>query len=212
MTERLERVFSFIKKTPSLADVGCDHGYIAKACLDRDIAKNVIISDVSLKSLQKAEELLKDYGDRVVSVVADGFSGYPYIPKTAVVAGMGGEEIIHILLGSKELPENLVLAPQKNTDKVRRTLISLGYKIENDFTFYSAKKYYDLIVASVGNDEYSELEYLFGRDNLKDKSVAFINKINLDIKMLEGIVNSKTASQIAKSEAESKLEVLRGIL
>ena len=212
MTERLETVFSHVKKTPSLADVGCDHGYIAKALLDRGVCEKVIISDVSAKSLEKAEKLLKGYGDRVVSVVADGFSGYPYIPETAVIAGMGGEEIIHILKGASALPKNLVLAPQKNTDKVRRTLVSLGYKLEKDFTFFSAKKYYDLIVACVGKDFYTEQEYLFGRDNLKDKSNAFINKIKGEIKMYLGIVNSKTASQTAKAEAQEKLDALKGIL
>ncbi|MBR6737151.1 MAG: SAM-dependent methyltransferase [Clostridia bacterium] len=212
MTERLEIVFSHIKKTESLADVGCDHGYIAKACLDRGVTNSVIISDVSSKSLQKAKELLKNYGDKVVPVVTDGFTGFPFIPETAVIAGMGGEEIVHILLGANTLPKRLVLAPQKNSDKVRRTLTKKGYKIEKDFTFFSSGKYYDLITCSVGKDSYTELEYLFGRDNLKDKGKAFIDKINKEIELLNGVINSETASASSKAEALSRLAVLKEIL
>lgn len=212
MNERLKIIFSHVKKTPSLADVGCDHGYLAKACLDRNVAGSVIISDVSLKSLEKAKALLKDYSDRVVSVCCDGFSGYPYIPETAVIAGMGGEEIIHVLLESKKIPKNLVLAPQKNSDKVRRTLISLGYLIEKDFTFFSSSKYYDLIVATVGKDEYSENEYLFGRDNLKEKSTAFLNRLQLEVNMLNAIISNADASESAKLDAQTRLNKIKEIL
>ncbi|MBQ9781981.1 MAG: SAM-dependent methyltransferase, partial [Clostridia bacterium] len=119
MTKRLNELFSLIKSCDLFADVGCDHGFISQMVLDFGKAKKVIISDVSKKSLQKAEHLLKDYGNRVQSFVSDGFNGYDQIPDQAIIAGMGGEEIIKILQASKFLPNRLILNPMKNSDKVR---------------------------------------------------------------------------------------------
>ena len=90
--KRLDEIAKNIEKTDILADVGCDHGYISQKTLEKNLADKVIISDVSEKCLRKAEILLDKYikSERVISVVADGFKGYPFKPTTAVIAGMGG--------------------------------------------------------------------------------------------------------------------------
>lgn len=210
--DRLKVLFSLVDSGEVFADIGCDHGYLSKFVLEKDKYKTVIISDISAKSLEKAVSLLKPYGERVISVVADGFNGYPLTPNQAVIAGMGGEEIVKILLQAKTLPFSLILAPQKNSDKVRRTLISLGYKIINDFTFYSQNKFYDAIKAEKGEDRYSEYEFLFGRDNLKDKPEGFIKKLEKDSLLLYNILNSSTASESAKTLASEKLEKIKEII
>ena len=125
--DRLKVLFSLVDSGEVFADIGCDHGYLSKAVLDENRFNKVIISDISPKSLEKAVTLLKPYGERVISVVADGFNGYPLTPNQAVIAGMGGEEIVKILLQAKTLPYSLILAPQKNSDKVRRTLLNLAF-------------------------------------------------------------------------------------
>lgn len=210
--DRLNVLYSLIDSGEVFADIGCDHGYLSKAVLDGDKFKTVIVSDVSEKSLQKAITLLKPYGDRVISIVADGFNGYPLVPSQAVIAGMGGEEIVKILKGAKELPEKLVLAPQKNSDKVRKTLLLLGYKILKDFTFFSQGKFYDAISAEKGKDFYTETEIIFGRDNLKDKPIGFIKKLEKDACLMESIILSDTASSKAKSVAKLKLDKIKEIL
>ena len=133
MTKRLNQLFSLISKCRTFADVGCDHGFISKMVLDTEKAEKVIISDISKPSLKKAENLLKNYGDRVISVVSDGFNSYDDKPDQAIIAGMGGEEIIKILSSSEFVPDRLILNPMKNADKVRRFLHSVGYKILKDY-------------------------------------------------------------------------------
>ena len=126
---RFETLFNLIGSGEVFADVGCDHGYISEMVIKNGKYKKVILSDISSKSLEKAVNLLSKYGDRVKFVVSDGFESYDEIPNEAIIAGMGGEEIIKILSG-KILPDSLVLAPQKNTYKVRRFLLDNGINVK----------------------------------------------------------------------------------
>lgn len=153
MTGRLTEIFSKIDECTVFADVGCDHGYVAKEMLRRKKCKKAIISDVSAKCLNKAEELLRKEIDSgvAVSVVSDGFEKLPECD-LALVAGMGGEEIVSILEKAPFFPQKLVLQPMKNADKVRAALIKFGYKILIDYTFFSGGKYYDLIKAEKGKE------------------------------------------------------------
>ena len=209
--DRLSVLFGLVGSGETFADIGCDHGYLAEKVLKENKFEKVIISDISSKSLQKAIDLLKPYGDRVTAIVSDGFDNFTILPDEVVIAGMGGEEIVKILSNAKSLPKRLVLAPQKNSDKVRKFLILFGYKILKDFTFKDKNKFYDAIVAEEGVDEYSEEELLFGRDNLNAHGEAFVEKLELERKMLLDILNLETASTNSKRQAEEKLEIIRKV-
>ena len=205
---RFETLFNLIGSGEVFADVGCDHGYISEMVIKNGKYKKVILSDISSKSLEKSVNLLSKYGDRVKFVVSDGFESYDEIPNEAIIAGMGGEEIIKILSG-KILPDSLVLAPQKNTYKVRRFLLDNGYKILKDFTFYSQNKFYDAIKAVKGEDFYTPDELIFGRDNVKEKPEGFIKKVCFDIEVLNGIIADEKASKLSKETAKIKLIKLK---
>ena len=127
MTDRLNKIFNAIPKTKTFADVGCDHGYIAKEMLDSGKCEVAIISDVSAKCLKKAETLLNDYvlENKAIPIVSDGFKQLPKVD-TALIAGMGGREIISIIEGAKSLPETLILQPMKNCQEVRTLLLHKG--------------------------------------------------------------------------------------
>ena len=183
MTDRLREIFSSLPGCNIFADVGCDHGYIAKAMLDSNKCNLAIVSDISAKCLQKAQTLLKDYVDlgRAESVVSDGLKKINSAD-LVLIAGMGGEEIVAILENAPFLPERLVLQPMKNCDKVRVAVVNKGYRIEKDYCFSAEKKYYDLIVLTRGEDSLTEEEIEFGRTNILQRPRAFLerNKFFLD--------------------------------
>ena len=210
MKSRLDVLLSLVKSCNVLADVGCDHGLLAKSALTNGVCKKVIISDISSKSLDKAIELLKPFNDKILSFVCDGFTKYEGLADSAVIAGMGGEEICQILKGVKLLPKNLVLSPQKNTNKVRRLLLELGYKITKDFTFLDGK-FYDAIQAEKGEDSYSEKEFIFGRDNLKDRPTAFIEKLKSQEVLLKSILKKPNYIDI-NNETTKKLQLIQEVL
>lgn len=178
MTERLEIIFSEIPVSSLFADVGCDHGYIGAEMIKSGKCEKAIFSDVSAPSLKKAKVLLEKSGlkEKAEFYVCDGLD-FPENPDTVLIAGMGGEEIVKILSLSEKRPDNLVLQPMKNARKLREFLVGAGYAINKDYVFFSAKKYYDIIVAFKGEDALTEEEKEFGRTNIKEKPAAFIMRV-----------------------------------
>lgn len=209
MTERLNIIFNNLPDSEVFADIGCDHGYVAKAMLDCNKAKKVIIADVSAKCLKKAELLLSDYikSGRAESKVSDGFDKIDFC-SVALIAGMGGEEIISILSKASSLPEKLVLQPMKNCDKVRCFVVENGYKIEKDFVFKAGGKFYDLISLVKGKDHLTEEQIEFGKDNLKKDNPHFKEMIKLRLnkyaEYLKGIPDGQR-----KDELKAQIEKLK---
>ena len=168
MTERLNEIFSDLPKCKVFADVGCDHGYIAKNMIRSGKCEKVIVSDISEKSLEKAKKLLKGEMEKGVAqaVVSDGLTKVP--PADCVlIAGLGGEEIIRILTDAPYLPQKLVLQPMKNVKKVREFVVASGYRILSDRVFQEGYMYYDLISLEKGNDFLTEEQAEFGKAILK---------------------------------------------
>ncbi len=209
LSERFKIILDNLKKCEVFADVGCDHGYIAYKMLELKKCRNAIITDISAKCLKKADELLKkDFDGRYSSFVTDGLKGVPYADEV-LIAGMGGEIIVEILDNADFLPEKIVLQPMKNSEKVRKTLVEKGYFIERDYTF-KAGKFYDIIVAEKGKDEYREEEYLFGRDNIREKGEAFKEQTSNKIEKLKTAL--KTATEENREDIEKRLFVLEDII
>ena len=88
----------------------------------------------------------------------------------------------------------------KNADKVRQLAVKLGYKIQKDFVFFSAEKFYDLMLLTVGKDSLSKEEIEFGRDNIKEKNPDFIKLINAKICVLNEVLANENLSQSAKEK------------
>lgn len=212
MTKRLEKICMHLRAVPVLADVGCDHGYCAKYALENGLCERVYITDVSRESLRKAEALLAEEiaAGRCKSVCCDGLDGVPEQCDSVLIAGMGGEEIIHIL---RTLPAHFVLQPMKNAEKVRRYLVERGAKILTDITFFAGKYYHLIAGEGRGGDTYSPLEFAFGRDNLKNPTADFAGYLQAEIQKLNSYSREKMNAE-ARAEHERRLaqylEVLHG--
>lgn len=170
-----------------LADVGCDHGNLAAICLKTGKAKRVILTDVSAPSLEKAKRLLFDEisSGKAVAVHCDGLCGVPETPDVAVIAGMGGREIMGILCRAPDLPQQLVLSPHKNAPELREYVVSAGYRVVRDYVTEDGGKYYDVIVCRRGADSLSRQEIQFGRTNLQNKTPVFLRRIKEEKQNIE---------------------------
>lgn len=209
MTKRLTILFSQLTVCVKFADIGCDHGFIAKEMLDRNLCHEVVISDISKKSLQKAVDLLSAYPSyRVTPIVSDGFKNLPDDIDQALIAGMGGEEIVHILNSARYLPQRLVLQPMKNSEKVRSAVLSLGYGIVADFTIKD-DKFYDIIVCSKGLiSTLSKDDLTYGRDNLRHKNGDFTAYVLSEIDKTTNFLRNPDLSNEGREELEYRLKEL----
>ncbi len=212
MPSRIEIICSHLPSVRSFADIGCDHGFCTQFMLENGRCERAYISDISRESLKKAERLLEEYigAGTCVSVCADGMSGLPEMPDLVLIAGMGGEEIIHIL-SDADMPPLFVLQPMRNTDKVRAYLLSRGCRIRKDYTF-SDGKYYDLIVGEgTGGDEYSDWEIAYGRDNLKNPTPDFIRKLKKEQDELRKLLENPALTGESRDEVRERLYRLEAI-
>ena len=213
MTERLNFIFAEIPRCEIFADIACDHGYIAFEMLKKNKCIRAYVSDISAKSLCKAENLLADFiaKGRAQGFVSDGFDN---VPKTdcALIAGVGGELITDILKRAEKagkLPDNLILQPMKHCDKVRRLVVELGYRIKKDFTIKADGQFYDIIALERGKDELTAEETEFGRTNVKELPLAFKEKIKVEIGKILSYTESETMDGITRKKMLEKAERLK---
>lgn len=209
---RIETICSHLPRTDVFADVGCDHGYCTKYMLDNRLCRRAYLSDISAESLAKARALLQEEiaSGICIPVVADGLHGIPSCD-CVLIAGMGGEEIIHIL-SECAIPPEFVLQPMKNTDKVRAFLLERGCRITLDYTFEDGKFYDILAGKAVGGDRYDERELKFGRDNLRSPTDAFIRKIKEEREKLQKRLEVPSMNGTSREALRRKQEELEELL
>lgn len=211
MTGRLQFICEHIPRAKVFADIGCDHGYCTKFVLDNDLCERAYACDVSEACLEKARTLLKNEiaAGRCVPVCADGLEGLREEADCVLAAGLGGEEIVRMFT-QRALPEQFVLQPMKNAEKVRRFLLARGAHLTCDVTFADAGRFYDLITGTAaGGDSYSEFEYRYGRDNLKSPSRAFYEKTEREIETVRGALRHAAGEQ--REGLLARLHELEGI-
>lgn len=201
-SKRIEMICKNLPVCTYFADIGCDHGYCTAFMLENNLCKEAIITDISEKSLKKAEKLLANFllSGKLKSICTNGLQFVDEKYQQILIAGMGGEEII-LILENGFLPETLILQPMKNSNKVRKFLLNKGYTLTKDFTF-SDKKFYDLLVAQKGvikKRKYTHLEIEYGFDNIHTPSKDFIAMIDIEF---EKYKNRTLCSNIQKKIIE----------
>lgn len=208
---RIETLCSLLERADTFADVGCDHGYCAAYMLENGLCRKAVISDVSRASLAKAERLLaaKIADGSCRANCADGLEGISEDTSLVLIAGMGGMEIIGILERGF-LPQRFVFQPMKNAEALRRYLVGRGAKIERDFTFYDGK-YYDAVKgARTGGSAYTEEEFRFGRDNLRERPADFLRYLRYRIAREKEI--AKGLPEPLKGEREALIKAMQEVV
>ena len=135
LSNRLTAIAALLGDRHGVADVGTDHGYLPVwLALKRNMAR-LVAADIRKGPLDRAEKTASDYGvsDKIEFVLTDGLSGLaPEGLDTVVIAGMGGETIVHILEGAPwTRSENVlcILQPQTKTDKLIAYLRECGFSL-----------------------------------------------------------------------------------
>lgn len=178
LSKRLRCVVDELCSETSVADIGADHGKVLVTALLEGRIKKGIATDISEKSLDKARMLALDFGVPLDTRVGDGLDVIREgEADTLVIAGMGGNEIMRILKRSELAFSKLVLVPHRDSPETRKFIVSHGYKIEKDYKILSEKRYYDIIVARRGDGNLSDIEMLFGKNDMKnDDFSSYIEK------------------------------------
>ncbi len=222
LDDRLTEIVRLLEKDKIYVDVGCDHGYVANFIVEKNIAKFVYATDISLPSLKKNEELALERGNstKIVSLYGDGlnpvkdndFDG-------AIIAGMGGELIISILNENIELIKDkiLVLQPMSAARELRKFLYSNNLGIETESMTRDGNKFYEIIKVMPGAKTFSTTDFYFGENlvNSCDKILMEYIRLLIDINnsaLDEVNISNNERALKRKSELEKENEIFKRIL
>jgi tRNA (adenine22-N1)-methyltransferase len=213
--KRLETIVNFCSRTRTIADIGCDHGQVTAELILQAKAYTVIATDVSPASLNKAVRLASSLN--ILPFISfregDGFAPITKYDKvdSAVIAGMGGNEIIKMLRESKVRVNELVLQPMTDAVKLRGYLLQIGFKIVEDVVIKDSDKYYTIIKVKSGKMRITELELYFGINNIRELSQDFIDYIRLErakilkVRDLVGELNKEYKAQVKRIDKVIKM-------
>ena len=137
ISQRLLVCADFIAPGDRVADIGCDHGYLAIHALTARQARSVIAADINEGPLQSALRNAIKFGvrDRMEFYLSDGVRNIPRDFDCMVCAGMGGDTMIHILKSAPWLQNEkyrLILQCQSKTPMLRQYLSENGWRITEE--------------------------------------------------------------------------------
>ena len=118
LSDRLETVVSMVRPAESAADIGTDHGHVPVELVRRGTVKRALAMDVRKGPLSRAEESVAMAGleNRIETRLSDGLEKLsPGEAEAVVIAGMGGELMIHILEPSQSFQSPFPLKKWRNT-------------------------------------------------------------------------------------------------
>ncbi len=153
LTKRLRQLTQYVEKGMTVADIGCDHGYVPVELIKKGICPKVIAMDVNRDPLEKARRNGQAYRvDHLIDYrLSNGLSALePGEVDCIIIAGMGGKLIETLLDQEKEKVltyKRFVLSPHRDIQDVRRKLGQLGLVIVQEDLMEEEGHYYPFIVA-----------------------------------------------------------------
>lgn len=215
ITPRLRSIINFITDANVVADIGCDHAYVAITLVSEGRAKKVIACDIKEGPLKIASDNIKKY-NKEQSVTARLGSGLDPIEEneadTIIIAGMGGELIEEILKENikKARCNHLILQPMNSQETLRHWLIENDFVIEKEDIAIEGFKVYNILSVKCGHMEHfkEEIEYHIPPylKNHKNYKKLYQKKERELKKVITGLRKSKEIDTQKLSKYERLLE------
>ncbi len=163
LSRRMKAVAAMVTPNHVLADIGTDHGYVPIALVQRERIPRAIAMDINKGPLKRAKDnvVLYNMEEYIETRLSDGVESLSEGEADSIlIAGMGGELIIHILEAGENVcksAKELILQPQSDIRRVRRFLREHHYKIVDEDMVFEDGKYYPMMkVIPVDNDSFWE--------------------------------------------------------
>ena len=179
---RLHAALDWINQDDLLADIGCDHGYLARLALEKGISFVQLI-DNKEGPLSVARKNLSGlgYDDKTIFTLASGLTNLDEKVNCVAILGMGGELISQILEEgiNKSIHVNkFILEANTKASYLRKYLFDNKYNIVEEKIVKENNKYYELILCKKVDFlvQYNELDLEFGPVLRKQKCPLFIEK------------------------------------
>ena len=206
---RLSMIAEMLGVCESCADIGSDHGRLGAFLLQNGQCGRMCLTDISDASLQKARKLIALLGldEKVDFCVGDGALAVNRAVDAAVIAGMGGETIAHILenSGGKLDGARLILQPNVAQAQLRERMNKAGWKIVNENLVRDGRRIYTIIEAIEGEQSLTEKEKVVGPVLLKNKPELLKDYAAFRLRVLK-----KALEGASRGEDQADADLLSG--
>lgn len=206
LPKRLETIIERMPDSGCLADIGCDHAYVAIEAVRRGRAARALACDVRKGPLQQAAEhiLCAGLAGKIETRLSDGLEKVaPGEADTVVVAGMGGPLMERILQGRLGDFAHFVLSPQSEIPHFRRFLLAEGMQIDEETMLIDEGKYYVILNVSKRADAASsdsmyvtEEDFLYGGRLLHRLDPVLKNFLEKEKTRYEGILRQTDSLEV----------------
>ena len=200
-----------------LADVGTDHGYLPVWLLSQKKISSAVAADIAPDPLDHARRTAQEYGvtEGLSFRLCDGLQGLSLQDAdTLVIAGMGGETIVHILSQADwcRSASLLLLQPMTKTELLRTWLADNGYTITREHLVRDKAYLYPILLVKGGQGgPLTDAEVYSGVNNQNDP--LFPEYLQQRIEQLEKIICGLNNSRDEKAqERVAELRQLQRVL
>ena len=206
LPKRLETIIERMPDAGCLADIGCDHAYVAIEAVRRGRAARALACDVRKGPLQQAAEhiLCAGLAGKIETRLSDGLEKVaPGEADTVVVAGMGGPLMERILQGRLADFAHFVLSPQSEIPHFRRFLLAEGMQIDEETMLIDEGKYYVILNVSQRADAaasdsmyVTEEDFLYGGCLLRRLDPVLKSFLEKEKTRYEGILRQTDSLEV----------------
>ena len=206
LPKRLETIIERMPDSGCLADIGCDHAYVAIEAVRRGRAARALACDVRKGPLQQAAEhiLCAGLAGKIETRLSDGLEQVaPGEADTVVVAGMGGPLMERILQGRLGDFAHFVLSPQSEIPHFRRFLLAEGMQIDEETMLIDEGKYYVILnvsqraAAAASDSMYvTEEDFLYGGRLLRRLDPVLKSFLEKEKTRYEGILRQTDSLEV----------------
>lgn len=193
ISNRLKCISEFVEDNDKIIDIGCDHALLDIYLMNNKNNINLIASDIHEGAIKNAKKNISKYAllDKIDLRLGDGLNVINENEvDTIIIAGMGYYSIEKILSNSEKMNNIKKIIVQSNTDvvKLRKFIIKLGYKIEDELLVKDKDITYTIIKFTLGKEKYSYEEIYFGPKILSKKDDLFLEYYNKKLLKYENLL------------------------
>ncbi|EOP50847.1 MULTISPECIES: tRNA (adenine(22)-N(1))-methyltransferase [Bacillus] len=219
LSKRLEEVVREIPVGSTVADIGSDHAYLPCYTIINNIATKAVAGEVVDGPFRSAQATVAESGLQEKVDVRKG-NGLAVITPGEVdvitIAGMGGALIRDILENGKEKLNGvtrLILQPNIAAHHIREWFIENGWELIHEKIIKEDGKIYEILVGEKGEPltpyhENKQAELFIGPFLMKEKSDAFVEKWENELKNFQNILKQIERATESEDTKAKRIEVV----
>lgn len=180
ISKRLRAIGDLIEDNSFILDVGCDHALLDIYVVTNKKNVRAIASDINEGPLKGARDNIRKYDleDKIVLSNSDGLESYQEGVDVIILSGLGSTTIIDILIGGKDILDNIdeiIISSNNDYDYLRKNLGILGFTVDKELIVKDRNKYYQVIKFKKGILNYNKYELKYGKISSDSTYIEYLN-------------------------------------